>query len=186
MSSRLPRADVVGDVRTTTTIGVSIPVPAPHAAELTRFREDFGDPLARAIPPHITLLPPSELVGSDLDRVREHLRGAATGHTPFTVHLRGTATFRPISSVVFVQVSRGITECELLEAAVRSGPLQREITFPYHPHVTVAHDVPEADLDRAELVLRDWEATFTVGGFSLYVHGADGVWRPREDFVFSS
>jgi len=174
-----------GDDVRTRTIGVSIPVPDPHAEELTRFREDFGDPLARAIPPHITLLPPSELAADDLDRVREHLRGAAARHGAFTVHLRGTATFRPVSSVVFVQVSRGITECELLEAAVRSGPLDREISFPYHPHVTVAHDVAEADLDRAELVLRDWEATFTVGGFSLYEHGADGVWRPREDFTFS-
>ena len=51
-------------------------------------------------------------------------------------------------------------------------------------HRPVAHDVEESSLDRAELVLRDWEATFTVKGFSLYEHGTDGVWRPREDFTF--
>ena len=170
-----------GDVRT---IGVSIPVPAPHAAELTAWREKFGDPLAHAIPPHITLLPPFELSCAALDAARDHLASTAATGTPFEVHLRGTATFRPVSPVVFVQLARGISECELLQAAIRTGPLQHEIAFPFHPHVTVAHDVEESSLDRAELVLRDWEATFTVKGFSLYEHGADGVWRPREDFTF--
>ena len=32
---------------------------------------------------------------------------------------------------------------------MRSGPLERELKFPYHPHVTVAHDLPEEALDRA-------------------------------------
>ncbi len=170
----------------TRTIGVSIPVPDPHAAELTAWRADFGDPLAHAVPPHITLLPPSELPAGAAEEVRAHLRRTAALHAPFVVHLRGTATFRPVSPVVFVQLSRGISECELLQGQVRRGPLARELSFPYHPHVTVAHDVPEEALDRAELVLRDWEATFTVKGFSLYEHGADGVWRPREDFGFTA
>ncbi|MEW1957075.1 2'-5' RNA ligase family protein [Kineococcus sp. NPDC059986] len=169
---------------TTQVIGVSIPVPDPHAAELTAWREDFGDPLARSIPPHITLLPPFPLPPGDLAAARDHLEATAAAGAPFDVHLRGTATFRPVSPVVFVQLARGISECELLQAAIRTGPLAAEITFPFHPHVTVAHDVDEASLDRAELVLRDWEATFTVKGFSLYEHGADGVWRPREDFTF--
>ncbi|WP_432509878.1 2'-5' RNA ligase family protein [Kineococcus sp. SYSU DK001] len=166
------------------TIGVSIPVPDPHAAELTAWRREFGDPLAHAIPPHITLLPPFELDLADLPAARDHLEATAATGAPFDVHLRGTATFRPVSPVVFVQLARGISECELLQAAIRTGPLTAEINFPFHPHVTVAHDVDEAALDRAELVLRDWEATFTVKGFSLYEHGADGVWRPREDFTF--
>ncbi|PRY13440.1 2'-5' RNA ligase family protein [Kineococcus rhizosphaerae] len=165
-------------------IGVSIPVPDPHAAELTAWREEFGDPLARSIPPHITLLPPFELACADLDAAREHLEATAAAGAPFDVHLRGTATFRPVSPVVFVQLVRGISECELLQAAIRTGPLRADLNFPFHPHVTVAHDVAEPSLDRAELVLRDWEATFTVKGFSLYEHGADGVWRPREDFTF--
>ncbi|PPK97664.1 2'-5' RNA ligase [Kineococcus xinjiangensis] len=166
------------------TIGIAVPVPAPYDAELTRWRSDFGDPLADRIPPHVTLLPPTVLPLAELDVVRAHLRAVAAAAQPFPMHLRGTATFRPVSPVVFVQVARGISECELLEAAVRGGPLHRELAFPYHPHVTVAHDVDEASLDRAERTLRDWEATFTVTGFCLYEHGEDGVWRPREEFTF--
>ena len=166
------------------TIGIVVPVPPPYDAELRRWRSLFGDPLADRIPPHVTLLPPTQLPLADLDVVRAHLREVAAAGEPFPMHLRGTATFRPVSPVVFVQVARGISECELLEAAVRGGPLERELAFPYHPHVTVAHDVDDEALDRAETTLRDWEASFTVTGFSLYEHGEDGVWRPREEFRF--
>src|SRR3712207_8607561 len=58
-----------------------------------------------------------------------------------------TTLFR--SDVVFVAVARGIGNCELLADDVRRGPLARSLTFPYHPHVTVAHDVP-ADMQRSE------------------------------------
>jgi hypothetical protein len=48
----------------------------------------------------------------------------------------------------------------------------------------VAHDVAEEALDRAFTELADYEARFPVWGFSLYEHGADGVWRPQRDFPF--
>ena len=74
------------------------------------------------------------------------------------MHLRGSGTFRPVSPVVFVPLARGISECERLEAQVRSGPLARETAFPYHPHVTVAHDLDEAALDRAFDALAAYDA----------------------------
>ena len=46
-------------------------------------------------------------------------------------------------------MARGIAECERIAADVRTGPLARPLTFPYHPHVTVAHDVPTDMLDMA-------------------------------------
>ncbi len=51
-------------------------------------------------------------------------------------------------------------------------------TFPYHPHVTVAHHVDEVALDRAFEALKDFECVFDVESFHLYVHGDDEVWRP--------
>jgi 2'-5' RNA ligase len=100
--------------------------------------------------------------------------------------LRGTGTFRPTSPVVFIQVARGITDCERLEQAVRSGPLLRGLHFPYHPHVTVAHDLPDDVLDRAFDKLSGYEAEFRVDGFSLYEHGPDAVWRPRSASPFQA
>jgi len=97
--------------------------------------------------------------------------------------LRGTGTFRPTSPVVFVQVSGGIADCELLEKEVRQGPLDRPLDFYYHPHVTVAHHVPEPNLDQAFTELSDFECAFEVDEFHLYEHGEDGVWRPVRSFT---
>jgi 2'-5' RNA ligase len=84
-----------------------------------------------------------------------------------------------VSPVVFVALSRGISGCEQLQRAVRSGRLERDLEFPYHPHVTVAHDLPDDALDHAYEALSGFEARFTVSSFALYVHGADGVWQVR-------
>lgn len=165
------------------TIGVAIPIPDPWGAQLQRYRESLGDPLACAIPAHVTLLPPTEVREDAMTRVDEHLRTVARARQPFVMRLRGTATFRPVSPVVFVQLARGIGECERIEAAVRSGPLARDIAFNYHPHVTVAHHLPDPVLDRAFEELSDFDASFEVWGFSLYEHGPDAVWRPQRDYV---
>ncbi len=116
----------------------------------------------------------------------EHLRRIAEREQPFQVRLRGTGTFLPLSPVVFVQVANGISDCERLEAQVRSGPLARDLQFHYHPQVTVAHHVPRPSLDRAFDELAAYEALFQVWGFSLYEHGPDRMWRPQRDYAFGS
>ena len=96
--------------------------------------------------------------------------------------LSGTGTFRPVSPVVFVQVSRGIPNCEALERAVRSGPVERRLDFPYHPHVTVAHHLDEVALDRAFEELSTFRCSFRVASVELYHHDHDGVWRVVDSF----
>jgi 2'-5' RNA ligase len=164
-------------------IGVSITVPEPYGAQLQNARADLGDPLAEYIPPHITLLGPTVVAPSELAKVTTHLEEVAERSRPFVVHLRGTGSFRPVSPVVFVQVAEGISGCEALEAGVRSGPLEADTRFNYHPHVTIAHEVPDADLDRAFASMADFQATFVVTGFQSFEHGDDQVWRPVRDFV---
>ena len=130
------------------TIGVSIAIPSPHAEMLQAKRASFGDPLADSIPTHVTLLPPTEVDGDDLSDVVEHLAEVAAHGHAFPMVLRGTGTFRPISPVVFVTVAAGVSGCELLADAVRSGPLEVDLTFPYHPHVTIAHHLDDARVVR--------------------------------------
>lgn len=164
------------------THGVAITVPEPHGALLQDARERFGDPLARFIPPHVTLLPPTEISAETLEAFTKHLAVVAAGHAPFTMTLSGTGTFRPLSPVVFVQVSSGISQCELLETAVRGGPVERSLDFNYHPHVTVAHNLAADQLDAAFDGLVGFRCTFTVRTFELYDQDDDGVWRPLSSF----
>jgi 2'-5' RNA ligase len=163
-------------------IGVAIAVPEPFSTRLRDARRRFGDPEAEAIPPHITVLGPTVLEPGELTAALEHLEAAAATCAPFHVVLRGTGSFRPVSPVVFAQVAQGIAECEALESAIRSGPLAFPLRFPYHPHVTVAHEVPDAALDRAFTELAGFEAEFDVDSVHLFEHGDDGVWRPERGF----
>jgi 2'-5' RNA ligase len=168
-----------------TTIGVSIAVPEPYGRLLQESRAAFGDPAAYAIPTHVTLLPPTEVTAGELPAVRRHLARVAADGRPFGMRLHGTDTFRPVSPVVYVRVAEGGPDCARLQERVRSGPVARELQFPYHPHVTVAHGIPEPAMDHAQRALADFAAAWTAHGFALYEQGGDGVWRRVRDFPFS-
>ena len=83
------------------------------------------------------------------------------------------------------KTARGISGCEQLELAIRRGRWGTDLTFPYHPHVTVAHAVAEHHLDEAFDGLAHFEARFEVAYFHLYRHGEDSVWRPVADFALT-
>ena len=163
-------------------VGVALPVPEPWGSHLQRLRIGYGEERAAAIPTHITLLPPTPCTAQELEALEAHLLSVARDHAAFEVMLRGTGTFRPVSKVVFVQVAKGVADCERLERAVRRGPLRRPLDFPYHPHVTLAHDLPLGALDRAFRDLGAFSCTYPADAFRLYVHDGDGVWRTRADY----
>jgi 2'-5' RNA ligase len=171
-------------VTVTRDVGVAIGIPEPYRTELQGWRERLGDPNAGRIVPHVTLLPPTPVSSTALTDIEEHLRVVATRVGQFVIRLRGSATFLPVSSVVFVPLVQGIAECERLEELVRSGPLRREIGYTYHPHVTVAHNLPDDALYRAWTALSAYDASFQVFGFTLFEQGPDQVWRPQRDFTF--
>lgn len=164
-------------------IGVAIAIPAPYSEALTRARIEAGDPEALVIAPHITLMPPTAVEPEDLDEVREHLRSVAQRQQPFVVSLAGTDTFRPVSPVVFVAVTEGADACAQLHDAVNAGPIHQQPRFPYHPHVTIAHDLPDHRLDAAETARTGFTARFPVAAFTLYEYGDDGVWREVDAFA---
>ena len=165
-------------------IGVAVAVPEPWATELYDYRLSIGDPTAEGVPSHITLIPPMEVEG-DLSAIEAHLAEAATKVAPFTVHLRGTATFRPVSPVVFVGLVEGISQCEQLADAVRRGPLAVDLDYPYHPHVTVAHHLDDPTLDRAFDELAGFDCRFGVEDFHLYVHHEEEGWRATRTFALA-
>jgi len=166
-----------------TRIGVAIDIPEPWGARLTQRRAEAGDPQAAYTPAHVTLLGPTEVAAEALPAIERHLEKVAAAQQPFTIHLRGTGTFRPVTEVVFVTLAVGISECELLAEAITSADdIDRDARFPYHPHVTVAQDVSPEQLDAVFEDLAGFSAKFHVASFTLFSHGGEGPWRPRRDF----
>ncbi|MFJ3928250.1 2'-5' RNA ligase family protein [Streptomyces sp. NPDC090022] len=170
----------------TVTLGVSIAVPEPYGSQLQQLRAGFGDAAAYGIPTHVTLVPPTEAETCRLPAIRAHLDRVAAGFRSFPMRLAGTGTFRPVSPVVFVKVAEGGAGCTRLQGEVRdpAGPLGRELAFPYHPHVTVAHGISDEAMDVAYASLADYGAEWICDGFALYEQGSDGVWRKLREYPF--
>jgi 2'-5' RNA ligase len=169
----------------TTVVGIVVPVPEPWAQLLVDWRSKVGDAQASLVPPHVTLLPPTEVAVADRTLISAHLAEVARCHAPFDMHLSGTGTFKPVSDVVFVAVARGIGNCELLSNDVRRGPLARSLSFPYHPHVTVAHDVPEDMLELAYSGLSDLSAEFRVTAFTEFEQIPGGAWAVAREYALT-
>ena len=163
------------------TVGVVIDLPEPHASVIRGWRERSGDHQGAVIPPHVTLLPPTSVRRGLLDGAVTHLQTVATEVEPFSMELGGTQTFRPASQVVYVQIVNGMVECKQLETLIRRGPLERPREFPFHPHVTVAHDVDEAALDAAYEGLSEFVARFRVNEFALFTR-EQGMWTEQQKF----
>jgi 2'-5' RNA ligase len=87
---------------------------------------------------------------------------------------------------VFVTLAEGISGCEVLASAVRQGPLEVELHYPYHPHVTIAHHLSDAQLDQAFAELADFECLFDATEFHLYVHDETAGWQTSRDFRFDA
>lgn len=164
------------------TLGIAISVPDPLGSLLTQWRVKVGDPLANLIPPHVTLLPPTNVAGFAMAEVHRYLAAVAARHAPFQMHLAGTGSFRPVSQVVFVTVAEGISSCELLAKDIRSGLLHRPLEFPYHPHVTIAHDVPPDMLDLAYNGLVDIDVRVDVDAFCTFSQDSAGRWVPGTEY----
>lgn len=165
-------------------VGVILGFPPAIAEELQRWRASFGDPMAGVVPAHITLV--TTTATDDWAATREHVRVVAQQQAPFMVTIAGTGTFRPVSPVVYINVEDGFDSCVELHEKLQTGPLERELPFAYHPHVTIAHDVAPESLDEAETVLEDYRATFPVVSMGLYEHDADGIWQLREELDFGT
>lgn len=164
------------------TIGVVVAIPSPHREAIDAAREQY-EPAASDLPAHVTILAPIDVDAEAMPAVEAHLAGVAATTRPFRLTLRGTGTFRPVSPVVFVAVADGISACEQLETRVRSGDMAVESRYPYHPHVTLAHDVAEPVLDRAFAELAGYEASMDVASIGLYEY-ADGRWHLVREFPF--
>jgi 2'-5' RNA ligase len=158
-------------------IGVLAPVPEPHAAIIQHWRHELGDKTADIVPPHVTLLGPVFVPAKVFDAVVSHIEVVANGTAPISMHLSGTASFRPVTPTAFVEMAGGRPELEALARGLNSGPLQHEPAYDYRPHVTIANEMPAAVLDRAEEVLADFEAEYVTEAIGLYSPDGFGKWQ---------
>lgn len=159
-------------------LGVTIAVPDPWASQIRQVRSAAGDPLARTIVPHITLVPPVLVANDDVAALLGHVRSVARRGAPFVVEVAGAQTFRPVSPVVYLEVTRGAQALGDLHDDLRraGGPLAGPLRFPFHPHVTLAHDVDDDALNQAASAGDAIRGTFLAQRISVHRLADDGSW----------
>ncbi|UYQ78241.1 2'-5' RNA ligase family protein [Glutamicibacter sp. JL.03c] len=165
------------------TLGVVIPVPQPHRDALRAWRQEFGGAATEPIAPHITLVSGSYL--NTWEQAAAQVRQVASGTKPFTIELGAARTFRPASDVVYLPLLSGADHCWALHRRLLGDALRHESSFAYHPHLTIAQDVPAAQLDAAQAALSTTDMVFEADRVQLF-DTRGGQWNLSEDIDLGS
>lgn len=156
------------------TLGVVIPVPEPQRSVLREWRRKFGGVDTESIDPHITLVSGDYL--KSWEQAAEQVHRVAADSSQFSVRLASARSFQPASQVVYLPLAEGSQRCWALHEALLAGPLRHESKFDYHPHLTIAQNVPEADLAAAYTALQEVELSFEVHSVQLF-DTRNGAWN---------
>jgi 2'-5' RNA ligase/ribosomal protein S18 acetylase RimI-like enzyme len=158
-------------------LGVVLLVPPPWAAEIDGLRRALGDGALGRIPPHLTLVPPVNVREDDVPAALAVLRAAAaTNDGPLPVRLGPAGTFSAENPVVYRAVDGDV---QSIRDAVFHPPHERPLTWPFHPHVTLADEVTSVPrIEAAVAALADYVIDVAFDGVALLEETDGRVWRP--------
>lgn len=125
---------------------------------LGRFLDDLRLELAPDCRPHahVSVLPPRPL-STPWQIVCEQARALAGEFAPFEIEAAEPAVF-PATEVVYLELVRGAKELHEMHDALCRGPLQFKEPYPFHPHITLAQEMPSGSLAEVfEAASRKWK-----------------------------
>lgn len=154
----------------------------PVADEVDGLRRALGDPALGRIPPHLTLVPPLNIRRDALPSALERLqRAAASVHGALALTLGRVSTFLPANPVLYLAVGGDLEGLGGLRDAVFAPPLERPLSWPWIPHVTLSDSAPEERIAAGLAALADYSAVVTVDRLVLLEEGPGRIWAPLAD-----
>lgn len=129
---------------------------------------------------HVTILPPRPY-GEDIGKALSHLGAGCHEFRKFEVEIGDVEIFG-LSNVVFLGLKNGSEQLHNLYSAFNRGCLSYCEPFPYHPHVTIAQDLDEAEAVVTAAAARErWreyagKRSFAVEALSLVRNDAPLIW----------
>lgn len=155
----------------------------PLSEYLTRLRRELVPECeAKA---HLTILPPRPIQGPVDDAVRNLAQGVQE-FSPVYVELGAVEMFAE-SRVIYVSVTMGRVELERMHDALNTAAVAFDEPFPYHPHITLAQDIPSDSiasvLERARHFWTIWPhpRSFVVENLTVVQNTADNRWFDVEE-----
>jgi 2'-5' RNA ligase len=164
-------------------LGVALLIPQPFATEIDGLRRALGDPALGRVPAHLTLVPPVNVAERDLGKALSVLRDAAAGRDAITIGLGPVTTFHPVTPVCYLDIDDARGALPALREAVFAGPLHREVTHPFVPHVTIADGMAEDRIAPSVAALAGFTATVTFDRVHLLAERRDEEGRRRWDAI---
>jgi 2'-5' RNA ligase len=165
-------------------LGVALLLPPPVADEVNGLRRAVGDGSLERIPPHLTLVPPVNVREEQLGGALAVLRAAAAASPPsLTVALGPPRTFLPANPVLYLPVGGELEALHALRNRVFVPPLDRPLTWPFVPHVTLADEGEPETVQRAAEALDRYSAVVAFERIHLLqeVHRDGRRWEPLAD-----
>ena len=110
----------------------------------------FLDDLRRELVPqcnpraHVSVLPPRPLA-VDWTLASAQVRSLMEVWSPFEIELTDIRTF-PATDVIYLELGDGAAELRRLHDAMDSRFLAFQEPFAYHPHVTLAQEIPQSEV----------------------------------------
>lgn len=165
-------------------LGVALVLDPPVADEVDGLRRAVGDPALGRLPAHLTLVPPVNVRAADLGRALTRLRDAAARlKEPLRLTLGPVTSFLPDNPVLYLGVGGDLEALRVLRDAVFVPPLERPLSWPWVPHVTLADTAAPERIEAAVTALESYAAVATIDRVVLLEEGAGRVWSPLADVV---
>jgi 2'-5' RNA ligase/GNAT superfamily N-acetyltransferase len=164
-------------------------LPAPAGTEVDVLRRAVGADDVERLPAHLTLVPPVNVRDDEMDSALHLLRDAAARTKPFRLVLGPPRTFLPTNPVLYLEVGGDVPAVDGLRDRIFRPPLERTLTWPFQPHVTLLDGGPEERIRAAVEALADWRLEVVLDRVHLLREESDeGVrsWRPIAEAAFGA
>jgi 2'-5' RNA ligase len=171
-------------------LGVALLLPAPVSHEVDGLRRALGDRARRRIAAHLTLVPPVNVRDEQLPTVLSVLRLAATQTAPLALTIGPARSFLPANPTIYLGIEDGTPVEDLLALRDRVfvPPLERMLTWPFVPHVTIAETFDDRRVDAAVETLSSYRNDVVFDRIHLLretrTHDQHRTWEPVADYPF--
>jgi len=113
---------------------------------LGKFLDDLRRKLVPGCNPHahVSLLPPRPLA-VEWPVAADQVRTVLDEWAPFEIELAGIEIF-PVTNVIYIGIGGGAADLRKVHQAMNTGPLDFQEPFAYHPHITLAQEIPHENV----------------------------------------
>jgi 2'-5' RNA ligase len=154
-------------------------IPDPLGAFLNQLRRSLVE--GSQLLSHVTLLPP-RLLASPQKEIVEELGKRLEQVSAFEIEVGDVELF-PVTEVIYLSIRRGKRQLAGIHTLLNGGRLAFDEPFEFHPHVTLAQQLPSRAvpdaLDKASLAWRRWKGSrrTTIANLTLVRSLSPGSWE---------